>query len=138
MTDVSGSERTILQEGTVQITDKRALLGAKTYSMANVTSVTLAEDKPGVALPVIFGTLGVFSLAAYVCVLVLGESVSTVLIIGIFFSGLAALLYFAKGGPKYIVRIGSASGEIDGMISRDREQIEKIVKAINDAIVMRS
>ena len=138
MTDVPRSERMILQEGNIQITDKRAVLGTKTYSMANITSVALAEDKPSLLLPIIFGTLGAFSLAASVCVLVLGDSVSTVLVLGLISAGLAALLYFAKGGPKYIVRIGSASGEIDGLISRNRQQMERIVKAINDAIVARS
>jgi hypothetical protein len=37
----------------------------------------------------------------------------------------------------YVVRIGSASGEIQAFRSSNREQIERIVAAVNKAIIER-
>jgi len=50
------------------------------------------------------------------------------------FGGIA-LAVMAK--PSYIVRIGSASGEAEGLVSKDKDYIMKIIKAMNEAIIKR-
>ncbi len=130
-------EQALLQEGTVQITDKRAVLSGKTYSMANITSVSSLELKPTVALPGVLIALGVVSLILYVVLLASDQNVTGLLILGLLLGGGGAVWYFAKGGTKYVVRIGSASGEVDGLVSSDQAYVERIVKAMNDAIVLR-
>lgn len=49
----------------------------------------------------------------------------------------AGLVIAALSKPSYIVRLGSASGEADALISKDREYIQKIVNALNEAIIKR-
>jgi len=39
--------------------------------------------------------------------------------------------------PSYVVRIGSASGEANALVSKDRAFVGKIVNAMNEAIVKR-
>ncbi|HZQ09085.1 MAG TPA: DUF6232 family protein [Anaerolineae bacterium] len=38
---------------------------------------------------------------------------------------------------KYAVRLGSASGELDGLVDGDRERIQRVVNAMNEAIIKR-
>ena len=138
MTEQTSQERTLFQEGDVQITDKRVVLGSKTYSMANITSVSTVEVKPMVALPIVMIALGGISIIVYIYMLTEAESVTGLLALGLILGGAGGIWYASKRGSIYIVRIGSASGEVDGMISKDRNLIDRIVKAINNAIVMGS
>jgi len=49
--------------------------------------------------------------------------------------GGAFIVYSQK--PEYIVRIGSASGEVNALTSPNVKYIQKIVDALNNAIVSR-
>jgi hypothetical protein len=42
-----------------------------------------------------------------------------------------------RAKPTYVVRIGSASGEANALASKDRDHIQKIVDAMNEAIIKR-
>jgi len=46
----------------------------------------------------------------------------------------AALVYTLIAGPKYSVRINTNSGKTDSLISKDKQYIEQVVKAINSAM----
>jgi len=119
------SEASYYQDGTVSITNARAVLGGKTYAMANITSVSMAtipaNRKPGIVIAII-----------------------GLLIAGVTNGGIIGLLILAAGivlavivKPSYVVRIGSASGEADGLVSPNIEYIQKIVNAVNEAIIKR-
>ncbi len=45
------------------------------------------------------------------------------------------LVWFLLLKDKYSVRINSNSGEVDGYISKDKELIQNIVNAVNNAII---
>lgn len=137
------SEVIILNQGDIRITNKRAVLGAKTYAMANITSVSMTyEDKKGGLIPFIFVVVG---LMVGGCVLLFSFSASgllfwTIFLIGALITflmvGLGVLIYLSSK-PTYFVRVGSASGEANVLHSSDKAQITKIVQAINKAIVSR-
>jgi hypothetical protein len=51
--------------------------------------------------------------------------------------GVLGIYLIGQAKPSYVVRIGSASGESDGLVSKDSEYIQKIVDAMNKAIIQR-
>lgn len=138
MTGEVTRERVVLKEGNVQITNKRAVLGSKTYSMANITSVSNHIVQPNRVFPIVLIGLGALAVFLFLWMLLIGQPVPSVLVLGLFLGGGGFLWIFVVGGPKYVVRIGSASGEVNALFSKDKDLINRIVKAINDAIVMRS
>ena len=154
---MSTQETIFYQDEDILITNTRAVLGAKTYSMANITSVSLgvipANRVPGIIVAAIGGLLAMCcGCSALVPLGFLGDpsadtSSIMVLIGGSAVYGIGALigLLILAGGialaimskPTYVVRIGSASGEADALASKNREYIEHIVAAINAAIIKR-
>ena len=137
MTDNNIEERIFFNEGQFQITDKRAVLGSKTYSIANITSVSTVEVKPLTCFPTVLIILGAISLLVYLSFLLSSENVFSLLVFGLMMSGLGFFWIRSMGGSKYVIKIESASGEFDGMSSNDQELISRIVIAMNDAIIMR-
>jgi hypothetical protein len=126
-------EKTYLTLGDVTITNTRAILGSKTYSMVNITSVSMGEVPPNRN----FG-YGLLIVGLLMSLTLLGGD-SSCAGIGIFgviliIAGLA-VIYTAK--KTYVVRIGSASGESNALSSLDSDYIKKIVVAMNKAIVER-
>jgi hypothetical protein len=130
----SSQETTYYQDSTVTISNSRAVLGAKTYAMVNITSVSMGEKPanrtPGIALALIglaiaacTGSMGGNSAGG-------GIGIGVVLII-------AGIALAAIVKPSYIVRIGSAGGESDALVSNNREYIQKLVSAVNEAIIKR-
>lgn len=143
------SETVFYEDGTVRITSARAILGNKTYVMANITSVSMGKTPVnkslGVLLMIIgfgFAFLRVFSLiqvmgiATQLGISLFNFSDFVVLALGIGV-GLVGLFLIRSQKPSYVVRIGSASGESDGLVSKSKDYIIQIVNAINDAIVKR-
>ena len=137
MEDPVIQEQEIFSEGIVKIINKRAILGAKTYSISNITSVTNVEIKHSVAIPLFLIILGAILIIVYVLLLFSAlKSTGFSLYLGLALLIAGFFWYRMKRGSDFVVRIGSASGEVDGMSSSDRDFISSIVKAINDAIVM--
>jgi Family of unknown function (DUF6232) len=126
-------EVSVYRDGNIQITNLRAILHDKTYAMANITSVSTfrqdANTAPGIVLTILGGLVllgGLGSNSAVGCALIFGLPMFVVgLIIGI------------AAKHVYWVRIGSASGETNALRSNDRAYIQRIVDAMNEAIVRR-
>ena len=114
-------EKVFLAEDGVRITSTRAILGGKTYALRNISSVSLEEipaDTATANAMILWGLI----LSLCTCGLTLILS-----IIG------AVMLSNAK--PSYAVRLASNAGEHHALISNDQEQIEAIVKAIEEAMI---
>ena len=115
----------------VRITNTRAIVGATTYAMANITSVSTAV-KPANRTPGI--VVAILGLLVLVITGLLGSSGGV--IFGVIFLGLGILVaVIAKA--TYVVRIGSASGEADAISSKDEKYIQAIVQAMNEAFIKR-
>ncbi len=134
-------EKIYFDDGYNKITSKRVILGVNTYVLNNISSVSVHENNiPAVPNPskgclFIFGgsmVLGAFG------GMVDGEIGSglVILLIG------AALIYGGTKAPggtaattEYSVRVGSNAGEVDGCKSQNKDKMQEIVNAINDAII---
>ncbi|HSU17065.1 DUF6232 family protein [Longimicrobium sp.] len=123
------SEKIYYSLGDTTVTSTRAIIDGKTYAMANITSVMMVQSSPGsgcgCALLAVGGVLAIALASA--------ETVA-VGIIGLVFAGVGAVVMSQKS---YVVQIGSASGESQALQSPDREHIEQIVEAVNQAIIDR-
>jgi len=133
------SEVSILDEGGIRITDKRVILESRTYPMESITSVrmTYSEDKEGmmsVLIAVGGSTIGFCALLfsfgedGLRWGLFLGGAIIAVIAIG-----LGALVSLSSE-PTYYVRVGSSSGEVYVLQSKNEAQMTRIFQAINKAI----
>jgi hypothetical protein len=119
-------------EGGVRVTNSRLIIGPVTYAMLNVTSVSRAFTKPNRLGPVLLLAIGgLVVLASFSGKFEIGP-----FMIGIVFAGLGALVWKLQK-TKYHLRIASASGEANAITSVNADQIDKIVQAVNEAMIKR-
>jgi hypothetical protein len=123
----------VYRDANIQVTNLRAILHGKTYAMANITSVSMFTEVRSKFPGVVVGFLGVVLLLsgfgsreALGCFIVFGLVLIAV-----------GIAYFVAQKDRYWVRIGSASGEMNALTSQNREYIERVVNAMNEAIVRR-
>lgn len=129
---MASSEVVYYSEGNVQISNARVVLGRTTYAMANITSVAIAEQPanktPGIVLLVVGALIALCSLSS--------RSAIMGMVFGLALLGVGVVL-LVNAKPQYVVRLGSSSGETNGLVSPNRDYILTVVKAINEAIVKR-
>ena len=131
-------ETVYYSDDNVSITNTRAVFSGKTYALANVTSVEMAIKPPegqgyasvfllGGGAAIMYGLSGIGSMP-----------VQNILVL-IFIGGCVALLSIGtlRAKPSYIVKVSSSSGEANALISPNKQYIQEVVKAVNDAIVKR-
>lgn len=135
-------------DGAIQITNARAVLGGKTYAMANITSVMMGKIPANRTAGMVAILIGLLIASCAVCpafialdssgseaagswIASVGLGLLGVLVLG---SGIV-LAVIAK--PRYVVKLGSASGEMNALASHDQEYIQEIVSALNEAIIRR-
>jgi len=114
----------LLDDPNVHVSTTRAIINGTTYAMANITSVRALERKPSYVGPVICGILGATFLLAHVWLL------------GILLLG-GAVLWGYNLKAEYTVLVGTAGGEHAALVSRDLTYVQRILQAINDAIIAR-
>lgn len=127
----TGDEKVYFQNSEATVTNARAIISGKTYAMSNITSVVMGEIAASYGVPVV---LTLF--AAFVWFMGVQINESGVVVTGIVFV-IVGVIWAMALKKQYVVRIGSASGESNALISQDQEYIQKIVNAMNKAIVER-
>ena len=128
---LSPAERVFLQEGHVSVSSARFVVGAQTYPMANVSSVKAFASPPNVTLQVlmllaaIVWTISILARSAW------GELFFSValLVLGI------VLLKVAK--TTHPVALTTSAGEVRPVSAYDKAYIDRIVAALNQAVVSR-
>jgi Family of unknown function (DUF6232) len=123
MEDTLHKEIMFYQDTNVQVTQSRFITNSKTYAMRNISSVHIFEiikSRKGPVLLMIAGGLMLFS--------------DTARIAGFLIIALGILILFLIKN-EYAVRISTNSGEVNSIVSKDRDYIEKIVNALNNAII---
>lgn len=103
--------------------------------MANITSVSmrvrLEHQGLAIALIVIGGVLPLYGIGAEEIATTVSVAALGLLLLAV------GILILTKRKNWYIVRISSASGEVNALQHRDREYIQKIIEAVNRAIIDR-
>ena len=118
-------EKIFFQDQNVLVTQARFIAGSKTYAMRNISSVSNHEIKKSKVWPIIMLVLALL--------LVFSDDLQ----IAGFVIGILGGLWLYGIKTEYSVRINSNSGEADGFISKDRQYIQQIVDALNEAVVYR-
>lgn len=116
-------EKTFFEYEDVKVTSARFMSGSQTYAMSNVTSVKAFEEKPkriGGILALIIG---------------LAVALNTP-IVGLVIAA-AAAYYLYQQKTMYHVMLATAGGEVSALKTHQREYLDKVVGALNDAIVAR-
>lgn len=116
-------EKTYFEYEDVKVTNARFITGGQTFAMSNVTSVKASEQKPkrlGGILILLVG-LGI---------------VNQSLVVGIAIVA-AAAFYLYKQKTMYHVMLSTSSGETSALKTHQREYLDKVVGALNQAIVYR-
>ncbi|WP_153396626.1 DUF6232 family protein [Chryseobacterium vaccae] len=119
------NELTFYQDGFVTVTQSRYVTESKTYAMRNISSVHVFEiikSKTKAVLMIIFGLFLLFS--------------KDIFWIGIIIIALG-ILWLLSLKNEYAVRISTNAGEANSITSKNRDYIQKIVNALNDAIIHR-
>lgn len=117
-------EKVFLKDNNITVTQARYIANGKTYTMRNISSVSLYTLKSSYTLETIIIVLGVI-------LLITGTYIvgALLVIIGI------TLMVLKK--DEHAVRISTNSGEANSLVSKDKNYIKKIVDALNDAIIHR-
>ncbi|WP_183567681.1 DUF6232 family protein [Mucilaginibacter sp. SP1R1] len=119
------NEITFYQDMDVTVTQSRYVTHSKTYAMRNISSVHIFEIVKSKKLPVlmiIIGFLMLFSNELRIMGFI-------ILLLGV------TVLSLIKN--EFSVRISTNSGEANSIVSKDKLYIQKIVNALNQAIIHR-
>ncbi|MEH6306198.1 DUF6232 family protein [Olivibacter sp. CPCC 100613] len=111
------------QDGDIIVTQSRYIAQATTYAMRNISSVKLKKIPAERRMAIIMflgGFLMLFS--------------SDARVIGVLLIAVAITL-FVYIKDEFAVRISTNAGETNTFISKNREHVQKIVDALNEAII---
>ena len=118
-------EKTFYKDNNVTVTQSRYIADSKTYAMRNISSVSIYTVEASYKLEIFLLLVGV--------IMLIGESTR---ILGGLLAVVSVVLIVMKKS-EYAVRISTNAGEANSLTSKDKEYIEKIVNALNDAIIHR-
>ncbi len=125
----------LLQEGHVEITDLSAVLGQKTYTIANIHSVHVHMYRTKLFLSMFF-VLVISAWAVSVAMLRM-ETYTQSLAIGLVIGAVGLIFLIVTTKTKYSVRISSSDGELNIFETTDKNLVGRIAHAINRGIFLR-
>ncbi len=120
------AEQVFFDEMGVSVTSARMMYEGQTYAMSGVTSVKSYEKQPSRKGPIILILIGLLALA--------GGKEGIIIALLCLAGG---IFWWVKQKSEYSVLLTSASGEMKAYTSTDGNIVQKIVNAVNDAIVHR-
>nr|WP_319566558.1 DUF6232 family protein [uncultured Rhodoferax sp.] len=116
-------EKTFFEYDDVKVTNARFISGSQTYAMSNVTSVKAFEEKPN-------RLWGIVALLFGLAIASNNAAVGLVI-------AASAAFYLYKQKTTYHVMLATAGGETSALKTYQREYLNKVVSALNEAIVHR-
>jgi hypothetical protein len=130
----NGGETTIYSDSDVTVTTSQVLCGGTAYALRSITSVRMRETHPNAIPTLVAMALGLCVLVAALARLEFNAGVVFLFVVGI------ALIAFGvrhvhQLTPDYHLLISSSSGEVRAFTSKDRQQVEQTVAAVNEAII---
>lgn len=124
-------EITIFEKDTIKVTNLRAVIDAKTYSISNISAVEARRIEPSGCMPAGLTISGIFVLLFSLTNI---RDLVPLLITGalLLFIGIGML---RQNKPQFAVQISTSSGEVKAYSSPNKEEIDQIVNALNEAII---
>lgn len=116
-------ETVFFQYEGVRVTNTRFIVDGQTFAMNNITSVKAIEKKPNRVLPILMIALGGL-------VALNGEA-------GALVFSLIGAVWFALQKTVFHVMLHTAGGETSALKTYQREYVDRVVTALNNAIVHR-
>jgi len=120
-------EKILFNEGNVQVSSTRFIVGNQTYAMNGVTSVKSHVSKPNKVGPILGIIAGLFIAFS-------AEGAGKVIGLGI--AAVAGFILYNQKAT-YAVVLNSSSGETQALADHDGDYISNVVSALNDALVHR-
>jgi hypothetical protein len=126
------SERTLLQEGEVTVSETQLRVGSERYALGSIRSVHSVREPPAANGPVLMAVAGgICLLSAF------GEAGLTGAAIG---AGLlaAAGVWWMRKQPSFQVHLESDEGDFVPFESRNAELTQRVVSALAEALAARN
>lgn len=147
-------ETIILETDNIRITDRRAFIGWKTFEIADIMSASLEDKNPSPAARKAQLIVSLLALVIGILSCVAALSIRFIAMIGNFWGwpqinlhflfaamGLLFIYLWSIGREShkstYIVEIETASGKSQILGSKDKDHIQKVALAINNAVARR-
>ena len=120
------NEKIFYKDANVLITQSRIVTYGKTYAMNNISSAGIIDRnkfflKMASAIMLVFGLVGLYFKEYGMGITALG----------------IALVFMLISRNEYILIISSNSGDTNALTSKNRQYIQTVMDAINEAIVYR-
>ena len=119
-------ERTFFEHEDVKVTNSRFITGGQTYAMHNVTSVKSTKKEPNRT-----GGMVVFLLGLALAVGSPENPVFGVILI------IGAAYYLYQQKTTYHIMLTTSGGETSALTTHQPEYLNKVISALNEAIVYR-
>lgn len=119
------AETQFLNENGVSVSNSRFVTGGETFALNGITSVGCYKKSPSRIGPIVVAVIGVVNLFMF-------HNTEG----GLIFLAIAAA-WFIIPKPRFSVLLHTAAGQTMALSSKDRSFIDRVVAALNDAIVAR-
>ena len=125
-------EKTILNGGTVRITNVRAIFGTKSYALSNITSASVKVYEPSLFIP-IFLAINMGVCVALVALTNLREY-AVYLEVALYLVIAALIFFLISRKTKYEVKISNPISELTVIQTYNGDFAQRVVTAVNEAI----
>ena len=132
--NTANGEETIYSDSDVKVTTSRVLCAGMAYELRNITAVKMGETHPNAIPTLVAIAIGLCVLVTALARLEFNAAVLFLFVVGIALIALA-VRHVHQLTPDYYLLISSSSDEVRAFTSKDRQQVEQIVAAVNEAIV---
>lgn len=137
------SEESLFTNGRALVTTSRAVIDQKTYSVANISSVSSARVEPSGLIPAALIILGGFCVMLTVVSVSQwggrdgspGASLCVAIVAAALIFGGVSLKRAAK--PTFFLRITTSGGEVEALRTKDGVLLDGLVKSLDEAIARR-
>jgi Family of unknown function (DUF6232) len=131
-------ERVFLHTDGIYVSNTKVILYGTTYSTANITSVQKRFTPASKGCAYIFVAFFALGMLGSLGGLGSSEPGAAVVSLLIFAALVAAGIYWLRSlKPNYHVVLASASGERQGLTSKDNDLVDRVIDAITSAITHR-
>jgi len=132
------NEQVFLDDMNIYVSNTRVVLGGTTYATANLTSVSKRFTPASKGCAIALAAVGILCTLGSLGT-VFSKDFGSGLVMFLIFGAIAAvgILWLRSLKPIYHVILASASGEQEGLSSKDHDLVNRVVSAITSAIAHR-